>query len=123
VATFLARGGFNIDLFDPTIHKFVSGRINESKGVADIWLEMFVVDVSQKRPKSELSASRPLYGGIKTINREVGWQRIDLNDLFAAFLMRFPQSAFRIFASGPLAQSKIADLGCQKLNDREVGWQ
>ena len=47
----------------------------------------------------------------------------DLNVLFAAFLMRFPHLPFSIFASVPLAQTKFAELGCQKSRIREVGWQ
>ena len=68
-------------------------------------------------------ASVPLYGGIKTINREVGWHGLALNALFAAFLMRFPHPTFSIFASAPLAQTKFATSECQKTRDREVGWQ
>lgn len=73
--------------------------------------------------RSSDCASVPLYGGIKTINREVGWHGIALNALFAAFLVRFPHPTFSIFASAPLAQTKLAALGCQKSRNREVGWQ
>jgi hypothetical protein len=68
-------------------------------------------------------ASVPLYGGIKAVNREVGWYDSDLNGLFPAFLRRFPHTTFSIFANAPLAQTKMADLGCQNSGIREVGWQ
>jgi hypothetical protein len=42
-------------------------------------------------------------GGIKTINREVGWQAHVVNDLFASFSLHFPHLFFTISASGPLA--------------------
>jgi hypothetical protein len=61
--------------------------------------------------------------GIKAINREVGWHTQDLNDLFASFPWHFPHLTFSVFASVPLAQLKFAQLGCQKLRIREVGWQ
>ena len=73
--------------------------------------------------RSSDCASVPLYGGIKAITREVRWHGFDLNGLFAAFLMRFPHRTFSIFASAPLAQTKLAALGCQKSRNREVGWQ
>jgi hypothetical protein len=74
-------------------------------------------------PANTACASVPLYGGIKAITREVGWHDFDLNRLFAAFLMRFPHPTFSIFASAPLAQTKLAVVGCQKSRNREVGWQ
>lgn len=82
------------------------------------------------RSRRESSARRSRFvpahlsmGGVKEITREVGWQGFDLNGLFAAFLMRFPHPTFSIFASTPLAQTKLAALGCQKSLNREVRWQ
>ena len=74
-------------------------------------------------PANTACASVPLYGGIKAITREVGWHGLDLNGLFAAFVMCFPHPTFSIFASGPLAQTKLAVVGRQKSRNREVGWQ
>jgi len=69
------------------------------------------------------SANAPLYGGIKAVNREVCWHSLNIRDLFATFEKVFQELTSGFSASRPLVMRKIDGFGCQKIKDREVGWQ